>query len=467
MKTQHRTVFGALGLSLLFLIAPAAQVAAADIVLVNLDPPGAGLNDPTPADPVGGNPGATVGDQRINVYLLAAELWGAELESDVPIFVGATFQPLFCSPTSATLGAAGATYVIWDFPGAIDPITLYHSALADALSGVEQVPGDIDIISFFNSAIDDDPTCLGGGGWYYGFDNNEGPGQADFLAVVMHEIAHGLGFSNFANEATGELFLGRPDIYTLYSLDLTTGMTWDMMTDAERQASAVNGPNVVWNGPSVTGMAPMVLGARPSLQVLRPKALQGSYEVQPAAFGPPLMGGGGTTGQVVLADDGVDVGSDACESIVNNVNGKIALVDRGACTFASKVANAQAAGAKGVIIANNQPAGRPPMAGTDPSIDIPSVGITRDEGDAIKAALKPGVNVKLVLDDDFLAGTTDGYVRLYAPPVVALGSSISHWDTTATPNLLMEPFINSDLMPSMDLDLTSYLFEDIGWVLSP
>jgi hypothetical protein len=466
MKTHHTTVFGALALSLLFLIAPAAQVSAADVVLVNLDPPGAGLNDPTPATPVGGNPGVTVGEQRVNVYLLAAELWGAELESDVPIFVGATFQPLFCSPTSATLGAAGATWIFSDFPGATAPNTWHHSALADALYGAQLVD-DIDIISYFNSDIDDDPACLGGGGWYYGFDNAEPAIQVDFLAVVMHEIAHGLGFSNFANEATGALLAGLPDVYTLYSLDLTTGMTWDMMTDAERQASAINGPNVVWNGPSVNGMAPMVLGARPSVRVLRPTVLQGSYEAQPASFGPPLMGGGGTTGQVVLADDGVGVGSDACEPIMNNLNGKIALIDRGACTFASKVANAQAAGAKGVMIANNQPSGPAPMGGSDPSIEIPSVGITRDQGDAIKAELRPGVNVKLILDDDFLAGTTDGYVRLYAPGIVALGSSISHWDTSATPNLLMEPAINSDLAPSVDVDLTPYLFEDIGWVLSP
>jgi hypothetical protein len=31
----------------------------------------------------------------------------------------------------------------------------------------------------------------------------------------------------------------------------------------------------------------------------------------------------------------------------------------------------------------------------------------------------------------------------------------------------MEPAINSDLAPSVDVDLTSYLFEDIGWELSP
>ena len=51
------------------------------------------------------------------------------------------------------------------------------------------------------------------------------------------------------------------------------------------------------------------------------------------------------------------------------------------------------------------------------------------------------------------------------PNPVAPGSSKSHFDTTATPNLLMEPAINDDLMPSIFLDLTPNLFEDIGWTL--
>lgn len=448
------------------LLAAAGPAAAANIVVVSFDPPGVGLNDPTPAAPVGGNPGTTLGEQRANVYLLAAQLWGAAIESAETIYVGASFAPLPCGPNSGTLGSAGTTFIFRDFPGAAFAGTWYHSALADALAGGDLNPGFIDINSRFNSDVDaGDPNCLGAAGWYYGFDHNEGV-QFDFLSVVMHEIAHGLGFANFVNENTGSQQSGLPDIYSLYTLDLTTGLTWDQMTDAERAASAVNGPNVVWNGPSTTGMAPMVLGPRPSVKVLRPRSIAGSFEAQAAAFGPPLVGPGGTTGLVVLADDGVGVGSDACEPIVNNVAGKIALIDRGTCAFTIKVANAQAAGAKGVMVANNAPIGPAPMGGNDPSITIPSVGITLAQGDAIKAELWPGVNVKLLLDPDFQAGTSEGFVRLYAPNPVQSGSSISHWDTSATPNLLMEPFISSDLTPSLGLDLTPYLFEDIGWVLT-
>ena len=114
----------------------------------------------------------------------------------------------------------------------------------------------------------------------------------------------------------------------------------------------------------------------------------------------------------------------------------------------------------------NVATGLPGMGGTSSSIRIPSVGISQAHGDAIKAELFPGVNVKLLLDTNNPAGSNEGWVQLYAPNPVAPGSSISHWDTTATPNLLMEPFINSDLTPAFGLDLTPYLFEDIGWVLT-
>lgn len=444
-----------------------APASAANLVLVNLDPPGSGLNDPTPAAPVGGNPGTTLGEQRVNVYNLAMQIWGAILDSNQTIFVGAQFTPLFCTPTSGVLGSAGTTFVIRDFdPGAV-PATWYHSALADAISGVDQVPGFIDIISRFNSDIDDnDPGCLTGRTWYYGYDNNEGI-DFDFLSVVLHEIAHGLGFSNFTNEATGARFGGFDDIYSVYTEDLTTGKTWTMMTDAERVASAINTENVVWNGSSVTAAAPSVLGPRPSVKVLNPKSIAGSYEAQAAAFGPPLNAGGGATGKMVLANDGTGVASDACEPIQNNLSGKIAVVDRGGCTFVTKVLNAQAKGAKGVIVVNNVASGRPSMGGSSPDVVIPSVGVTQADGNAIKNVL-PGNSVsKLILDDDFLAGTQNGLVRLYAPNPVSLGSSISHWDTSATPSLLMEPFITSGLESATDVDLTPFLFMDIGWQLQP
>jgi hypothetical protein len=59
----------------------------------------------------------------------------------------------------------------------------------------------------------------------------------------------------------------------------------------------------------------------------------------------------------------------------------------------------------------------------------------------------------------------NGYVMVYTPAPFQSGSSVSHWDTIATPNLLMEPSINADLTHEVEppYDLTLPMFYDIGW----
>jgi len=103
------------------------------------------------------------------------------------------------------------------------------------------------------------------------------------------------------------------------------------------------------------------------------------------------------------------------------------------------------------------------MGGSDPTITIPSVRVTKLDGDTLKARLARGLNVTLRLDPALLAGADNlGRMLMYAPNPIETGSSISHWDPMASPNLSMEPAINSDLTTSVDL--TRYLFEDIGWL---
>lgn len=466
-STVARRVLTATALALLLLPAAAG---AATVTIVNIDGPGEGFNDTTPATPVGGNPGTTIGAQRLIAFQFAADLWAATLDSSVEIFVQASFDPLTCDATSAVLGSAGAIQVVSDFTGAEFTGTWYHIALANALAGTDLIPGATgtnadDIRARFNSDIDNNPNCLGTSNWYYGLDNNAG-NDIDLVVVLAHEFGHGLGFSNFINDSTGA-YLGPPfqrDIYSIYTFDNTQGLHWDEMTNNQRATSAINTGNVVWDGADVTAAAAGTLANRAVLVINSPVSLAGTYAAQDASFGPPLTQTG-VTGDVVLADDGSGTATDACEPLINGgaVNGNIALIDRGTCTFSVKVKNAQDAGAIAAIIANNVASGLPPMGGDDPTVTISSVGISQADGNAIKAEL-PGVNVTLQLDATLLAGADDaGRVRLYAPNPVEPGSSISHWDTAATPNLLMEPFINSDL--TTDLDLTVEEMTDVGWAL--
>lgn len=49
--------------------------------------------------------------------------------------------------------------------------------------------------------------------------------------------------------------------------------------------------------------------------------------------------------------------------------------------------------------------------------------------------------------------------------MLAPGSSFSHYDTSLSPNAVMEPFINADLDALYRLDLTPALYKDEGWSL--
>ncbi|AUX21987.1 hypothetical protein SOCEGT47_024880 [Sorangium cellulosum] len=123
-----------------------------------------------------------------------------------------------------------------------------------------------------------------------------------------------------------------------------------------------------------------------------------SLDTGTAAFGPASFR---LSGEVVLVDDGVDSipddaadgTRDGCEAPINDVAGKILLVDRGACTYKQKAVNAQAAGALGVLLANNVAGPAPGMgsgAPEDVAVSIPMLSIARDEGDRLKAALLEG-----------------------------------------------------------------------------
>jgi hypothetical protein len=122
-----------------------------------------------------------------------------------------------------------------------------------------------------------------------------------------------------------------------------------------------------------------------------PAGIAGIYRAQGAAFGPALDPAG-VSGDIVLVDDGTGATSDGCEAIVSDLSGKIALIDRGTCTFVTKVKNAQAAGAVAAIVANNRGDSIFTMGGADATVTIPSVFIGRTDGTTIKSGLASGAH---------------------------------------------------------------------------
>src|SRR3954451_8640634 len=133
MRKMNRAL-GLLVLATLLLAGSVPAFATANIVIVNTNAPGVGFNDPTPAAPAGGNPGTTVGQQRLIAFQYAADVWGSILDSSVPIYIQSAFDPLPRTETSAVLGSAGTIQAWGNFEGSKVADTWYHVALANKLA---------------------------------------------------------------------------------------------------------------------------------------------------------------------------------------------------------------------------------------------------------------------------------------------------------------------------------------------
>ena len=268
--TRYLTI----ALATVLLSAGVVSAGPAQFVIVNINAPGVGFNDPAPAAPVGGNTGTTLGDQRLIAFAHAARIWSERLDSNVPIRIRAQFTPL----GAGILGSAGPVAVASDFPNAPLPGTQYHIALANKLAGGDLAPALDDINANFTTAIN----------FYLGLDNNHGT-QNDLVTVLLHEFAHGLGFSQFANLTTGALFGGLPDVYN--SSSARHDDRPDVAADGRRgtPGSGTRFGRVVWTGAIVTAGVPSVLSlGSPRVQVNSPANIAGPLQFGTAAFGPPL-----------------------------------------------------------------------------------------------------------------------------------------------------------------------------------
>lgn len=470
-----------LGVSIAACLGFAGAAQAADIVLQNYDPAGVGLNDTTPAVPVGNNPGKTRGEQASIVYQYAVDMWGGVLQSTQTIYVAASFAPLACTSTGGTLASAGTTAVF------TDDVASYGSALTDALYdfdaieaiyGLSQYP---DINSRFNGALGS-PGCLDGMSWYFGLDGNTPDGQVNFLNVVMHEIGHGLGVQGFINKSTGSNPYTFMDTYSANAYDNVLNKGFPAMTASERALAMRTPGRTVWSGSSVNHQAALILNKQNALKPSAPATIAGhQYEIGYAQFGPLATAGTFAGKAFVLVDDGDGVTSDGCSAngaattagdtiVYANkaaVSGKIAVIDRGTCSFEYKARIAQDNGAAGVVIVNNAAGVIDMGRGAVPTtgLTIPSVMISLADGTELKANIA-SARASVALSNLLAGADAAGRARLYSPTTVASGSTFSHFDTVASPNALMEPFDDPSVQAHFNVDMTPGLFADIGWTLN-
>jgi hypothetical protein len=471
-KKMLRHISLALSSLVLALLFSSPAFGAATIIILNNDAAGVGFNDATPVAPVGGNAGTTLGQQRLIAFQAAANKWGATLSSPVTITIRAQWTALSCTATQAVLGSAGAIQIWRDFAGVPFSSTWYNESLTGRLVGFDPDVATPEINANFNINLGN-AGCLTGTFFYLGLDNNHGS-NIDLVTVLTHEFGHGLGFQTFTNASTGAQNSGFPSIFDRFLMDLGSGKSWLQMTNAERVTSALDTHKLAWNGPQVQTDVPGVLSLGiPVLKITSPPALAGNYDAGTAAYGPALTAGG-VSGTLLLANDGTAPTSDGCEAFpANFFNGNIAVIDRGTCSFKTKTLNAQNAGATATIIVNNVAGSPAPGLGDDATIvtpiTIPTISLTQSDGQLIEAQLGSGVTGTVQSDTTVRAGADPfGKALMYSPNPFQAGSSVSHWDTIAFPNLLMEPAINPDLTHEVTPpnDLTFSQMVDIGWVAS-
>ncbi len=180
-----------------------------------------------------------------------------------------------------------------------------------------------------------------------------------------------------------------------------------------KDGDAINAEAQDYSGRNNANMSTPSDGASPRMQmylfdgwadptVTEDAPAQKTFSVAMADFGAQSYA---VTAQVVTVDDGTAPAGDGCTTITTNLTGKIALVDRGTCTFILKAQNAEAAGAVGVLIADNTAASYPQgMSGTGAST-IPTLSITKADGSALKTAIAAGpvtmtLSKPLIVDRD-------------------------------------------------------------------
>ncbi|MEB2311294.1 MAG: S8 family serine peptidase [Polyangiaceae bacterium] len=156
-----------------------------------------------------------------------------------------------------------------------------------------------------------------------------------------------------------------------------------------------------------------------TLQVDSPAAVAGDVPAAEATFTPRLGSIGTVEGRLVMAEPAL-----ACSVPTNEaeLSGRIALIDRGTCTFLSKVQNAASAGAIAAVIVDNRDGESPfTMADDSGSAPIPAVMIAKSAGAALKGALGETVTV-----------TLDGSARYTGPGSELIAGFSSRGPSSAT-----------------------------------
>ena len=447
-------------------LAASPAVQAADLNIQNVR--AAGFSDPTPAPPLGLNPGTNRGDQALIVFQTAAAMWGATVRSTIPILIDSQFDSVttnsefLCTPQGAVLAYTQPSGY-FSSPSYPNPSAGYPVPLANALSEAENTNAQTPQFQVNINADLGTSKCDFQAGWYFGLDTQIPPEGISLLTTLLHEFGHGLGYTSLVDPSTGE-GNGTLSIFDFHIWDVADGAAWTTRSVARRKQLIVTPNSLAFQGPAVQADIPTYLAAPPTLFSVF-NSVTTDINFAQGEFSAPLAG----TGPLVAA-----VPLDACSDLSNDVQGKFALIERSfadagvVCTFISKAARAADAGAIGVIIYDAVPEALIEMSGT-PALNIPATFISHTDGTTLQTELAAGPGpVTVGFGTATQISNTDPsetMVLLYTPSTLKAGSSLIHWNTNSYPHTLLLEFANQ-ADTRLNMDLTPDVMSDIGWTVN-
>jgi len=216
----------------------------------------------------------------------------------------------------------------------------------------------------------------------------------------IHDFAYNYGF----NEESGNFQ------YTNYT---NQGEGFDQVQAQALDGSGTNNANF---GTPPDGLNPQMqmylwsVNNGLNLTVNSPNNVAGTYTSAVSAFGPQTLPNP-VSGTLVIYNDGTATPTLGCNPPVNDISGKIVLIDRGTCQFGVKALNAFNAGAIGIIIINSNSAA-PFSVGGIANITIPTIMISQFDGQLLKLNINQNIQatINITTEGNFFDSSFDSGV---------------------------------------------------------
>lgn len=221
--------------------------------------------------------------------------------------------------------------------------------------------------------------------------------QLFYMNNILHDFTYAYGF----DEASGNF----------QQLNYTgKGAGGDYVLAHGQDGGGISNANFSTPPDGLKGVMQMYLWEKPSnlLTVTAPASVAGVYVTGEAQFG-PAVGTEPIEGEVVIVNDGSSLPTWGCNPPINDVRGKIVIVDRGDCFFTEKTYNIQQAGGIAVIVCNNVPGTLTMGAGSSENITIPAILIDYTDCQRIRQFVGNGLQLSIFRKEgaSYIDGTID------------------------------------------------------------